>query len=346
MPEKQGPAGQEHEFHSSLTELDIAETIERIPDQEQAKAIALNTHTALERFKKACQESEPDWANYRCANYDAKLLPSLTTLYGIKEADIGSLGQHIYGEFTKFGEHMDRRKQALPATEGIVKRIEGQYPWFYVGVNEVERVRRGLRERNIGRIYVNPQPQNVPRVFAEIVNLGAKTQIPFELKARGVMHSGLNEISKKSYERKNGERTILARDRIVVYFDNRDESGMLKIIEELAGLHGKEMSNDRPDFTMPLGIKANGQKVPGFSFGEEPNKREKGRTGSFSSRREEILSLIELGAQKAGRRVYEPSFNIDAAFNQVARREGIDPDNPAFNLGSTNFPEIRKLGFR
>lgn len=181
-----------------------------------------------------------------------------------------------------------------------------------------------------GRIYINAKPQMMDAVFYQLAQLmNNQHNVPFDAKMinHGAMDAeGLNRA-----------------DKIVLYFDPKDQATILQIVREVYGKFGsRAFDKNIPRFACQL-LDKSALSMRGISFGQEQPSAKLAELGptqlryayTFNNLREAILDGLRDVISK-------PDF--DEYFKAKLKDQYIDPTNPAFNLppekGQQLFPVI------
>ncbi len=229
---------------------------------------------------------------------------------------MGDLIQYIYNEKNKEG------KQGLLETEG------NDY-WFQCKINGGAN----QKEYRIGRLYVNLKPEYAPDFFREIVVLlrdkGIKCNIKIFRGSLGIENEKEREEKRKAFNRL---------DKIVIYFYAYQNKEILDIIEAIYPKYREYFNDEIPKFTISP-RKPGGLRIKGIGFGENPENIKE----SFGSLRSKILAKLCIKWQENN---WSPDFNLEIAFREICKENGIDPFMPAFNIetdgsrGSVFFDEL------
>lgn len=185
----------------------------------------------------------------------------------------------------------------------------------------------------IGRIYINPKPQHAFTVAFDIERaLLQKPSVIFHRIKVTDPACGLRTLH------------LTRRDKIVIYFDAKDEEAMLGTLQDLyegwSGAYVSMFNEEIPLFAAGL-LDKQGRKMSGFSFGQEPTVQAKtSGQGSFNEVRAKILQEVK-SYVNIGNDGLENQDSLERKFIELATESGIDPYNPAFNLdGQKFFPTI------
>ncbi len=208
--------------------------------------------------------------------------------------------------------------------ENLMPKAPGH--WFSCSTN------KGIYEQaGIGRFYLNLNPEYVGQVFEQAVeefkNEGLNSQMKIPLRG-----------SAKEFNRL---------DKMVIYFNSEEEEQALQIIENLYNNNTKAFDDSgTPQFTAEVKSKK-GENMVGVGFGEEPSLHYNSfGSESFGNIRAKILQEVYITATNFRLSVLDENFDFETYFCKACKENGVDPQNPAFNLtknheGHEPFAELK-----
>lgn len=127
-------------------------------------------------------------------------------------------------------------------------------------------------------------------------------------------------------------------DKMVAYFDSKEEKEMLEVIETLYAKYANLFNEEVPSFTLKVRDKS-GREMNGIGFGEEPAFA----NGSFGSIRSEILEDMYYEWRQSD---FAENFDWESAFRRACVKYKVDPVVPCFNLATAvdknKFSEIKR----
>lgn len=181
----------------------------------------------------------------------------------------------------------------------------------------VERKISGDRPKMTHRIYLNPKPQESVKVFRDVAHaieasgLAAKAKIYDRTFDSGPM---------KAYD-SNGDEFSVRGDGIVIYGTDDEAEALLKLVERQYDTHEAAFEG-RGLSSVPFEI------APGFGIGDEPETA----GTSLTSHRADVIETV-LGKVRASGidDPYAQQMLFQRLWRVEAVKEGINPDNPAFN---------------
>lgn len=175
----------------------------------------------------------------------------------------------------------------------------------------------------VGRLYLNLKPESVGRFFERAV----ETFLNAGLHVRMKIPTGGNV------------ETFNRLDKMVVYFDAGEEKKFLRVLE---GLYDDNRTvfdeTGIPRFAAEV-KNTRGESMRGVGFGEEPERHR-----SFGQVRAGILAEVYEEAKSANLAAFDPRFDFVSVFSKECKMQGIDPQNPAFNLSDERgkFSELKR----
>jgi hypothetical protein len=182
----------------------------------------------------------------------------------------------------------------------------------------VERKISGDRPKMTHRIYLNPKPQESVKVFRDVVHaieasgLAAKAKIYDRTFDSGPM---------KAYD-SNEDKFSVRGDGIVIYGTDDEAEALLKLVERQYDTHEAAFEG-RGLSSVPLEI------APGFGIGDEPKKA----GSSLTSHRADVIETVLGKVRGSGiDDLYAQQMLFQRVWRIEAQKEGINPDNLAFNL--------------
>lgn len=181
----------------------------------------------------------------------------------------------------------------------------------------VERKISGDRPKMTHRIYLNPKPQESVKVFRDVVHaieasgLAAKAKIYDRTFDSGPM---------KAYDSNVDELSVRG-DGIVIYGTDDEAEALLKLVERQYDTHEAAFEG-RGLSSVPFEI------APGFGIGDEPEAAGTSLTSHRADVIETVLSKVRASGVDG---LYAQQMLFRRLWRQEAAKEGINPDNPAFN---------------
>ena len=184
---------------------------------------------------------------------------------------------------------------------------------------------------DLGRFYLNLKPDEAHSFFEKtkkkFLESGLHAQIKIPLLEDGQGDSNLQNIQK------NFNRP----DKMLIYFDEKESDKGISLLRELYEENKDSFDEGLPKFTSRL-TDNGGEAMKGISFGQE---HPKGAKYSFGEMRSKILVDALKFAMEGG--VSPEDEGFDGYFKEACVKNGVDPENPTFNLGSeAKFGAIRK----
>lgn len=187
--------------------------------------------------------------------------------------------------------------------------------WMGFHINGDTRYSGG--DAHLGRFYLNIHPDHISDVFEDVVVNLAESGLPSQTKA----------IGSKDRSAERTAKALQRSDKLVIYFDSDNQDKALEVLEAVYSRHQNSFLESRPKFTASL-RSTDGQEMKGIGFAQEPTV-----SGSFGQIRSTILGEVALDAKLAGKSLDDPQFGLAASFTKHCKELGVDPSNPAFNLG-------------
>lgn len=227
--------------------------------------------------------------------------------------------------------HLDRNLAALDNIQ--LSNISGWKSIESKGVKLEQQARKTKHgtfytRPNEGRMYINAKPEAMVTVMTEMAKLfDQQPLVPFE--AKMISPGSMNE---------NG---LNRADKMVLYFNSKNQAEILKIMQELyRRIRPENFDTATPKMAAKL-KDGGGSIMNGISFGEEPSDEVvwappiRGEH-SFNNLREGVLWEL---------RDDLTTSHFEAKFRQACKELAkVDPENPAFNYppqkGVLRFPVI------
>lgn len=190
--------------------------------------------------------------------------------------------------------------------------------WIYLMVNSNEKLVE-TNTGNLGRIYLNVNPEVMTGIFNQLLSQGLKLQAKFHMKISTIGDS----------------QTFSRSDKIVLYFKPEESDKIKSLIQEIYKKRESVFQDDLPKFTQPINLSDN-KVMKGVSFGQEPEARTEAIT-SFGEIRSRILATV---AKKILVGTNDKEY-IKDKFEKSCIGFGVDPENPAFNNNSSAFNSFK-----
>jgi len=176
------------------------------------------------------------------------------------------------------------------------------------------------RETALGRFYLNIKPENLVEFYKEAVVALQKKGLSFDAKI--AKEGSLDDFNRN--------------DKMVIYFNEKDETIMLRELEELYKKHKPAFLSEKPRLSAQI-VDPHGLPMDGVSFGEEPTNQ---GGASFGAIRADILASVYEDA--ASKRYAFDSPEMIEAFRKKCSDKGVDATNTGFNAKQGTFPLIRR----
>jgi len=202
----------------------------------------------------------------------------------------------------------------------IQRQLGGTFIMAYSDTRVAERRSAHRDEEPDRRIYLNPEIEATPRIFAQILQIANEKGVKVQLK----MLQRATELATAHQSNKSGgrEKNDLRGDGIVLYVNHRYEDQVLRdvlaIVEQNAAVfRGRGVSR------IPVKI------ADGVALGDEP-AGVKGRE-SLTSHRSMLIERALAATRQSGLSGPARRDFFHQEFRKIARQHQVNPDNFAFN---------------
>jgi len=301
------------------------------------------TTVEFEKLKEVSKkEKERDIAEFR--DFLRKYQEEIEKAAQEEVAQQGKLADFFYYNFYNTNIDQPKYKKNDPEVQKLVKEYPDQINKVYEILYQEAVKRRGIvpiikdywfachiyggtkggtpEKVPIGRFYLNLKPKYIVEFFekAAIAFRNARVHVEMKIPSRGDVEE-FNRL-----------------DKMVIYFRADEEKDVLKVLEDLYHNNQEAFDTGIPRFTAEV-KDSMGKTMVGIGFGEEPLEKK-----SFGDIRSEILADEYKEYKEYIKNNRNLNFDFEASFNKLCLSYGVDPDNPAFNLGGdpNRFAELRK----
>lgn len=215
-----------------------------------------------------------DWPEETHDPYARRTYNFVTGVYPMRYLPNAPDTQRLVADYSRkeWVDHLMKVTESLPNVE------TGPNPgWLFARSTEV---RLKAEAGNVGRIYINPLPNQVHRTFYELAKIfNSHSEIPFDLKIADP-RTNLEELP----------LYLNRADKMVLYFDAAHQDQILAIVRQFYEKCGaKSFEAVTPKFTAKL-RGAQGITMNGIAFGQQPDYE--GNISTFSNVREGTLRQI------------------------------------------------------
>lgn len=281
-------------------------------------------HQQLIQQQLATGKSPTDiiYENFCLVNLDSPDYTESTPSMGLLERE--------YVTFTRLADKNLRRLKNSGEVENIDPEI-GSFEYVDWNVNGGVQS-KGATSDNLGRLYLDIDITRLPDLYQDLVKSLAQADNP--------LHAELKIYSPGIYSRLGHLSELNRFDKLVLYFESAEQEAVYNIVQDLYKSSKASFLEGTPRFSAPL-VDSNGEVMRGVSFGQEPTYAvSEDQTRSFSHVRAGILAEVLEEAER------DPTIQTDEdklaqIFFAACKRNDVDPNNPAFNLGSDKFQFIR-----
>jgi hypothetical protein len=205
-------------------------------------------------------------------------------------------------------------KDAVPRVSPGKKSIEKGWAYFKVNGGAINN-----KSEKLGRAYLNIKPENLVAFYEEAMPMFQQLGLAVDAKIAG-------SASVSNFNRS---------DKMVIYFNEKDEAGVLAAIEDIHQRNASKFLPQNPKFTAQL-VNENGFVMDGVSFGEEPDQG----GASFGEIRARIMAGVYNDARQHGYAMTDA--RATDAFRRECTARGVDASEAAFNAGGTSFAVMRR----
>lgn len=303
-------------------ELPRAATESNLGSTEKLEMLSENQNQTIADFKKFTEkyQSAMDEA------YDKKDRKQISEIiyskfYSLDEKDKESLNisdEELYELSSRLHSEQEKLSYAIAVNDIAPGSINTQNSWYYYQQGDIRS------DARLGRLYLN-------------IDIGKSVSFMEDIMTS--LGESYREIDAQIKIPKNANRhSVSRRDKMVMYFYDKDEKAVLECIEKLHNSH-EDYFNDTgtPRFSEIM-VNSQGKEMKGVGFGQEPSKQ---RT-SFGVVRSNILAEVFWDAKGMGQQVSDTNFNFNACYIDACNRHNVDPINPAFNANDGSFQEVKK----
>ena len=249
-----------------------------------------------------------DWPEETHDPYARQTYNFVTGVYPMRYLPNSPDTQKLVADYsrTELVDHLMKVTESLPNIE-----TGPNQGWLFARSTEV---RLNAKAGNVGRIYINPLPNQVHRTFFELARMfNGRPDVPFDLK---IADPRTNLMELPLY--------LNRADKMVLYFDATHQNQILDIVRqfyEKCGVASFEAVT--PKFTAKL-RGAQGTTMNGIAFGQQPDYE--GNVNTFSNLREDTLRQVW-----SDFRIPVDSPDYEKKFMALLREYKVDPYNPAFD---------------
>lgn len=292
------------------------------PDRLEVKEVVDNKTTAdFKKFTAKYQSYMDEAYNQKNRKQVAKII--YNGFYSLDETDIENFDLNE-DEVARLNQELYSKQKSL-YSENIHNHLapgnintQASDAWYFYTQGSIRPT------PELGRIYINVKLDKAVDFMRDLlISIGNDYQeIDTQIK-----------IPKQA-----SKHNICRKDKMVMYFYNKDQKAVLECIEKIYHLHKDHLNkNGTPRFTESL-LDSTGIKMDGIGFGQEPYDQ----NDSFGAVRSNILADVFWDAKGMGHQVSDGSFDFDNCYIDACHRHNVDPNNPAFNLNDNRFQEIKK----
>ncbi|MEI6650397.1 MAG: T3SS effector HopA1 family protein [Candidatus Moraniibacteriota bacterium] len=184
--------------------------------------------------------------------------------------------------------------------------------WTFCFVGEGSKI-----NENIGRLYINIKPEEIANFFWEAANLFSAEKLDVQMKIPSKI------------DQEDAEKVLNRRDKMVIYFEPKDEGGILTVLDRLHKKYRDAFLKNGPRFSAAL-RDFDGKIMDGIGFAEEPQFGNESFGGRMSRSLGEIFTAQKLSMSQG----IVKNFNAQQMFRRICEKNGIDYTYPAFNAFS------------
>ena len=280
---------------------------------QKTSVLNFKTGQTLEQFLDFTKQNTPKLQTLIQDRDDVTLLETIYRyFYGGGHQPV-TISPKLQAFYTSELNHLQRELQPLLASDSQLLANEH---WLYYGRNLA-----GLNNCELGRLYLNLQPQILPYFTKRLV---------FRLLNTPQYLSLIAKIPRQADNVSMGRA-----GKMIIYFNNQDEQKIIDFVNDIYSLYQDYFINHTPAFTTDL-FDNHQQPLKGVSFDEDPA----GGKASFGTTRSYLL--MNLLKKDLPQDKLSSMEETTTAFIQQCPLQQIDPKNPAFNLHSHNFQTIRQ----
>ncbi len=202
----------------------------------------------------------------------------------------------------------------------MIARVTGIIPKELVGGNDAWLQIQTVTELEAtsGKFFLNPHPEFLEVMLLAIIEAARQQQIRLACKIPKKMEFAF---------------TSARADNLTVYARAEDERAVVALVRDTAARHQALLRPYRPALTAP--VLADGKPLKGIGFGEEYMVA----GTSFGQVRSKLLADL-VRAHNGDMRMREEE-SVQQIFMKLCTQQGVDPYNPAFNLGGTEWQAMR-----
>lgn len=240
--------------------------------------------------------------------------------YSLDEKDKESLSigdEELYELSSRLHSEQEKLSYINAVADIAPGSINTQNSWYYYQQGDIRS------DARLGRLYFN---------------IDLAKSVSFMKDILTSLGESYREIDTQIKIPKNADRhSVSRRDKMVMYFYDKDEKAVLECIEKLHNSHEDYFNdNGTPRFSETM-VDSQGKEMKGVGFGQEPYKQHT----SFGAVRSNILADVFWDAKGMGHQVSDTNFNFDECYIDACNRHYVDPNNPAFNANDSSFQEIK-----